>query len=396
MSRVAMLVHSYFPRDPRVRKEAVTLAEAGHEVLVICLRDKGEAARDTHAGVAVRRLGVRRDRGGGRLSYLVEYAHFFAAAAVTVTRLDLASPFDVVHVHNIPDELVFAAAVPKLRGAGVVLDLHDPMPELFADKYGPKAGARLRPLLETLERESCRFADRVFVSSELCEARLTAAGIPPDRITVVLNAPEERRRDDTEPYVLMYHGSVFDRYGIDVVLEGVAAAAADVPGVQVHVYASDVDPRCMQRLRDAAASLGIADRVAFSGFVAQPALQQVMRSADAGLVPARRSGHMDIVYPTKLFDYLAAGLPVLAARTPTTGRLLEGTGAYLYEPDDAGSFARALAALYECDRTRGRAACAVPLPAEVTWAEMGARCRAVIEGLPRRGRGEPAERTVGG
>lgn len=333
--RVAMVVHSYFPSDPRVRKEAVALVGAGNDVEVICLRGPDEPSHGLSGGVVVHRLPVARDRSSGRLGYVLEYLLFFVLAAVTLTRLDLRDRLDVVHVHNIPDELVYCALVQRLRGARVVLDLHDPMPELFVDKYRASEETRLERLLTRWQIASCRFAHHVIVSSELFRDALVARGVPEDKVTVVINGPE--RAPHGRPFVIVYVGSVFERYGLETVVRGVALAAKELPSVELHVFMSDVDPAYLRQLGDLARELGVVDRIAFSNRIAPAAVRHQLATADVGIVPARRSAHIDLVYPTKLFDYLSAGLPVLAARTPPVERRFGEAIAY-YEPDDAEQF----------------------------------------------------------
>ena len=66
--------------------------------------------------------------------------------------------FDVVHLHNPPDFLIVAALVPKLLGARVIFDVHDLSPEMFAMRFGDRAGARLADrVLRRVELGQLRF-----------------------------------------------------------------------------------------------------------------------------------------------------------------------------------------------------------------------------------------------
>lgn len=356
-----MVVHSYFPSDPRVRKEALALKTAGHDVEVICLRRRVEDSSDEFRGIRVRRMSVSRQRSAGPVGYLIEYVRFFAGAFWALERL---GDLDVVHVHNIPDELVYCAAVQKARGRRVVLDLHDPMPELFVDKYGLSEDGRVHSWLSKLQMSSCNFADHVIVSSEPMRDLLVSRGLADDRVTVVINGPEPV--GEGRPYIAVYHGSVFERYGLDTVLEGLARARATVPEARLLVFASDVDPDYLARLEELAGELGISDRVAFSGRIAPAAVRHGLATADLGVVPARRSSHIDLVYPTKLFECLSAGLPVLAARTPPLERAF-GESLDYYEPGDADDFAERLAILAGRRNGDGRERRRGSLPEHLAW-----------------------------
>jgi glycosyltransferase involved in cell wall biosynthesis len=358
-----MVVHSYFPADPRVRKEASALSAAGHDVDVICLRGAGEPPAETCGAIGVRRSAVSRRRSRGRLGYVVEYASFFIAASVALARLDREKRIDVVHVHNIPDQLVYAAFVPRWRGARVVLDMHDPMPELFVDKYGLAEDSRMRRLLIRLQSACCDYADHVIVSSEPLKELLVRRGTAPERVSVVINGPERAPRAD--PFVMVYHGSLFDRYGLETVLHGMALAGPQLPSAELLVFGSDTDPAYVARLRALAEELGVAGRVSINGRIDAAAVRCTLDRADLGLVPARRSPHIDLVYSTKLLDYLAAGLPVLAARTPPIERRF-GDAVRYYEPEDAEGFALGMLAA-AADRHTETSPRASLLPPSLRW-----------------------------
>ena len=379
--RIAMVVHSYYPSDPRIRKEARALTEDGHEVCVVCLRGDGQGPSERLAGVDVRRLRVSRNRSSGKLGYLAEYATFFTLAGAALAKRDPDGPFDVVHVSNVPDELVFCAAVPRARGSRVVLDLHDPMPELFVDKYGIRDGGGVHRLLGWMQLRSCAFADHVIVSSEPFRDQLVTRGLSPDNVSVVLNGPEEASRRGV-PFTMVYHGSLFERYGLETVLRGIASAAEDVPGAELLVFGSDVDPAYVREMERLAVDLGIGDRVAFSGRIPAAAVRLTLRSADLGLVPARRSAHIDLVYPTKLFDYLNAGLPVLVARTPPIERRFGDALSY-YEPDDAESFASALRRSASTANARRRLAHRGVLHEDLGWDAVSAQVVSAVTGETR-------------
>ena len=66
------------------------------------------------------------------MRYLFEYGMFFCQAAMKVSVLHCRRRYRFVQVNTMPDFLVFAATIPKLLGAKVVLDLHEPAPELFS------------------------------------------------------------------------------------------------------------------------------------------------------------------------------------------------------------------------------------------------------------------------
>jgi Glycosyltransferase Family 4 len=122
--RAAIVLLSHYPADPRPRRAAEALAAQGANTDLICLRDgDGEPAHETYGNINVRRVRLKRHR-GGRLGYVAQYAAFVLASFFYLGRRSLTRHYDLVHVHNMPDVLVFGATVPKLLGARVILDLH--------------------------------------------------------------------------------------------------------------------------------------------------------------------------------------------------------------------------------------------------------------------------------
>src|SRR6185503_679013 len=90
---------------------------------------------ESRDGISVFRLPFGRLR-GGKLRYLFEFVTFQLATTVVAGALHLRRRYRVVETTSVPDWLVFAAIVPKLLGARVLLDLHECMPEYGATKYG--------------------------------------------------------------------------------------------------------------------------------------------------------------------------------------------------------------------------------------------------------------------
>ena len=71
----------------------------------------------------------------GRLSYISRLLLFFFRSAVFLSWRHLRNPYQLIHVHSVPDFEVFAALLPKLMGCKVILDIHDIVPEFYASKF---------------------------------------------------------------------------------------------------------------------------------------------------------------------------------------------------------------------------------------------------------------------
>ncbi|MDQ7779395.1 MAG: glycosyltransferase, partial [Planctomycetota bacterium] len=275
--KALMVTHSYYPRDPRVRREAEALVAEGYEVDVICLRDEGERWRDKVNGVGIHRLPVRRHRRSGAIVYALEYAAFFVMACACVALLFAARGYRLYQTHTIPDFLVFSTILPRILGAPVVLDMHEVMPEFFAAKFGLGARHPLVMALEFLERISTRFASAVLTVSDPIRDILQRRGTPARKVTVVMNSADDRifggtraetrkAQGDTGALRLAYHGMLSELYDLEPVIRAIAGLRAKgVGGVEFHILGGGA---MRERYLSLARELGLAAEVVFHDEVA--------------------------------------------------------------------------------------------------------------------------------
>lgn len=107
--RAAVVVFSHYPSDPRPRREAEALIQLGMEVDVISIRqDDSDLRRENFNGVNILRVPLRHLR-GGKASYLFQYGSFISAAFFLLAFRSFTRRYSLVHVHNMPDVLVFSA-----------------------------------------------------------------------------------------------------------------------------------------------------------------------------------------------------------------------------------------------------------------------------------------------
>jgi glycosyltransferase involved in cell wall biosynthesis len=353
-----MVVHAHYPvGETRVQREALALSDRRIDVDVLCLRGRGEPARELVDGVTVHRLPIGRHRGRGLAWQLGEYLVFFVLASAVLTALHARRRYRTVQVHNLPDFLVFCALVPKLTGARVLLDLHDLMPEFMAAKRGRTLRDPLVRLVAWQERLACRFADQVITVTETWRGTLAERSAPPEKVAVVMNLADPRfftwsPRDRTErrdTWRVVYHGTLTHRYGVDLLVRAVHAVVEDIPEIELSLL-GDGDAR--GDLVELVAALGLAEKVSFSeGMLEVSDLIQAIQDADVGVVPNRDDIFTDGLLPTKLLEYVAVGTPVIAASTRGIRAEFDDSSVALFEPGDADALAGCLRALHH-ERSR--------------------------------------------
>jgi glycosyltransferase involved in cell wall biosynthesis len=349
-----MIVFAYYPADPRVRREAEALVQAGFEVEVVCLRKERERAVELVNGVRVVRLPMTR-RHGSAWRYMLQCSVFFAMTLGWVVARHWRCRFDVVHVHNMPDILVLAAIVPRITGAKIiVLDLHDPMPELFMAKHSCSASHPVTRVLIFLEKLSIACADIVLTPNLAFRDLFKSRGCASDKIQLVMNSPQEsvfRRRSEVrgvdlparDDFVVMYHGTVVQRHGLAMALRSMARLRGEIPGLRFEVYGDGEFVTEFLRLRR---ELGLDGLVRYHGHVPIERIAEAIEGIDVGIVPNERNPFTEANLPTRIFEYLWMGKPVIAPRTPGILDYFDDSSLHLFEPGDDRSLARAILRIY--------------------------------------------------
>jgi len=376
--RLLMVVDAGWP-DTRVEREAHAAQRAGYRVDVICAGEPGQASHEVIDGLRIRRLPLRRRRGMGLSAQLWEYAAFTLLATAHVLVRESAGHYDVVHVHNVPDFLVAVALPARLRGAKVILDLHDLMPEFFESRFGGARARRWGRLLRLQERLATRLADEVITVTELWRDRLIRRGLPADKVHVVMNLPDDDvfrplprpARQPGEALRLLYHGTVSHRYGLDVLLDAVDRARREVPlSLTVHGQGE-----YLAELRDQARRLQLGPVVTFSDrMLPTQELVPLLQDADVGVVPNRNDLFTNEILPTKLLEYAATGLPAIVSRTDAVERYFDGTMVRYVRPGDVQDLADAIAEMYaDPGARRSLAANALTFAKQHSWPVMAER-----------------------
>jgi glycosyltransferase involved in cell wall biosynthesis len=384
-----MVVHASYPlAEPRVQREAAAARDAGWDVDVVALRQPGEPAHEVVEGADVWRLPVTHDRTASAPMMALEYLRFAALATGKVARLNRRRHFDVVHVANPPDLLIVAGLLPRLRGARLILDVHDLTAEMFAWRFGSgRATSVVEKVLVLQEQLSSRLANDLITVHDGCADVLRARSLrPSQRLVIVMNAVDERLLEDVprprldgwhHPIRFVYHGSLVRFYGIHVLIDALARLD-DLPvGLTV---IGDGDQRA-PLIRQAQA-LKIGDRVRFSdGYRPIRETLREVAACDIGVVPLAALPINDFALPSKLLEYVALGLPVVCARTATITRHFDEGELNFFEPGDADDLARRLRAVIADESVaRTSAARAADRYQAFRWEHSRKRFLGLIEG----------------
>jgi glycosyltransferase involved in cell wall biosynthesis len=348
-----MVVHKYYYWDPRVSRYAEALAEAGGKVDVLSLRGQNQVPPPPKPGINVYAIPLLHGHQGWANLFL-EYGGTFAIFTLLLLVLYARNRYQVIHVHNMPDVFVFTALVPRLLGARVILDIHDPMPEVFMSKFRCSADNRAIRLLRALERLSCWFATAVVTANGAFKRNLVGRSIPVSKITVVNNIPdtkvfnrgkfEPRRRSDGDRFTLIYPGTIAPRYGLDVPIRALPCLAAQIPGIRLVIIGHGQEHA--RELAQLAERLKASAYLEFRPAVPIEEVASQLAQADVGIYAARPDAHMSIATPTKVLEYAAIGIPIVASRLTVLQELFPETAVKFFEPGNVDQFASCVLQLF--------------------------------------------------
>lgn len=386
--RIAIVANLLYPRQPRLRRMSDLLIRNGHSVDIICLREPGQPPEEVHNGVRVIHLPVAHNQGKGASAYLREYGSFFARASAELWRRHRQQPYDLVQTPNPPDALTFATLPLKLGRVPVILDLRELTPELFMSRFSLASNSGFVRLLRWQERLSCAYADNVLILHERHRRIMEGRGVRPDKLTQVMNCPDDRvfqptpvkpARERNGRFVVVHNGGIFRRYGVDVLVESVARVRSQIPGLEVRLYgAGDYEPE----VRRLVSELGLESVVHFYGQQPLETMPAALADADVGVAPMRKDIFTDCGLPTKLLEYVTLGIPSISSRTLTTCDYFDDSMVSLFDSGDVDGLAQKLVEVY-CDpwAAAARAVRAQTFTQNNNWRTESARYLALIERL---------------
>jgi glycosyltransferase involved in cell wall biosynthesis len=350
--RVGMVMFSSYPADPRPRRAAEALLKEGMSVDLVCLQNGDAPRHETHGLFEVIRVPLTHKR-GGKFSYAYKYSAFITICATILAVRSLKRRYDLVYIHNMPDILIASALVPKILGAKIILDQHDPMPELMMTIFGLDQNSPGVKVLTWLEKWSIARADLVITVNAACKRIFGSRSCPPEKIGVVMNSPDEAifpfcaaqastciNEVPKERFVMMYHGSLVERNGLDLAVEALARVRPAIPTAELRIYGRETS--FLQSVMRQVRSRGLADCVRYLGPRSLEDLVGEIEACDVGLIPNARSAFAEINTPTRIFEYLALGKPVIAPRAAGISDYFDESSMVFFDLGSAEDLARKL------------------------------------------------------
>jgi len=341
-----MVAYAFYETDSRVVRYAEALAHRGDQVDVFSLRKPGTPQTETIGGVRVRRLQGRLFNEKSLFSYIWRIFLFLTRALYQVSIHDLRKKYDIVHIHSVPDFLVFSALLPRLRRTPIILDIRDILPEFYASKFGVSEKSIGFRFLCMAERFCARFASHVIIANHTWQERLLSRSINPGGSTVVLNVPDrsiftpsKKNRNVGDRFLILYHGTLNWHQGLDVAVRAFAKVKDLVPEAEFHIYGDGPSKPELALLIE---QLQLRNRVLLHERVPLREIPAVIETARLGIVPKRKDNFGNEAFSTKILEFMAMGVPVVVSDTKVDRHYFDDSIVRFFRCEDENDLAHAI------------------------------------------------------
>lgn len=373
---ICMVVFGDLSFDFRVYREAIALREAGHKITIVASDrspDRGQMLPEVWEVFDVRLIWVN-----PATSLRVSYPFFWLRAHRVLRQVTA----DVFHAHDL-DSLWPAAIAARQRRVPLVYDSH----ELWTEQASLVGRRFIRAFWCWLEKHLISRADRtIAVSRSIGDILIKRYGLgdvtivrnlPPSRNPVKSNRIRRELRLAKDRVILLYQGGFLTDNGLS---EQISAMATVESAALVLIGSGPVEEQLRRQVTDS----GLADRVFFLPRVPFPELHEYTCSADIGLCLIKPSGNsFYFSLPNKLFEYMQAGLAVLACTSPEIRAVVEETEAgEVVDPENVEAIGRHLRALIADADLRARySAAALKAAPFYSWEREAERLLSVYSSL---------------
>ncbi len=340
--RVLLVTLTPYDRFLRVQRMAKTLSRGGAEVHVLSSIEK-EKNRINENDENIHRFYIpiiKRKESIG--AYFLLYVVFFISVFIYGTYLHLKNRYDTIYVVNHPDILVLCLLIPKILGARILLDIRDPMIEIFHSKFGKNRVIDL--VLRVEEKVSVMFSDKILTVSGILKRLICKRdAVVEEKVSVVYNTPyrdfghhvsAEKPKKNHEKITVTYVGAIRKERGLENLI--FSLEYLDDRYHLMLVGDGDYLP-VLRRI-----SLKYKDRVAMPGRIPHELIKKYLANSDVFVVQLKSSPINYIGTPGKLFEYMAYEKPVLVPEFPGIVNILGEDYPFFFNPDDPKDIARSI------------------------------------------------------
>ncbi|MAL97814.1 MAG: hypothetical protein CL583_05105 [Alteromonadaceae bacterium] len=334
--RCVLVYKEDYPWDVRVEKIAKSLGKAGHDVTILCSNHGRKEREEQREYFSICRL----PRFRGLPAALVKWLNmpfWFNPVWLWAIFTATSGQRGAIIIRDLP--LIAAGIrIARLRRWKVVLDMAECYPEMYASmaQFGnDSVKTRLtNKLLKSpsvaarYEKQTLPQLDHTLVMIEESRDRLLSQGVDPEKITIVSNTPpldkfsHKTVKHESSDIRLVYVGFLTRIRGLDILIRGIRKFIDQNDSnsnIRFDIVGKGAARSALQSL---VAKLDLEQNVVIHGWLDQADVEALMDQANVGALTYRICGHWNNTIPNKIFDYMLAGLPVLATEVVPIARII--------------------------------------------------------------------------
>ena len=334
---MASSVHPW--NDVRVyHKEAVSLAKIAHVRLIAVQANGAIQRRD--ASIHVECLPGKWNGDGSGITIRMRISR-----VTTIMKRVLGEKYEIFHFHD--PELIPVGWLAKARGKKVIYDVHEDYKSAWSNREGvPWPIAWVRGAVgRAIEQFSLRVFDR-FILAETSYNSLFDSW----RCLVVQNfhcatrPSEPVRRHGHQPLKLVYAGGLSYARGVGDIIKAVSDMRQAGDNVTLDLFGNSTSSGILDQIDRVPSNSWLS----YHGYIPYPQLMDQLPEYHVGLSPLRDYPNYSRSLPTKILDYMAAGLAVVASNLPRTAEIAtETAGIIMHEPGNMAEFRQCVRALLD-------------------------------------------------
>jgi len=315
--KIAVIAYTTFSTDTRVQKEAYAAYEAGYDLDIYTLEDKNVSDYSKFNFI---RSNIIQYKGQSKFQYVFSYVKFFFYCLFYLSIKTFTKRYKFIHVHNMPNFLVFSTIIQKLFGSKIILDIHDLMPEIFSVKFRLSIDHWFIKALYFEERRSAICANEIIATNKFHVERFKKNRIN-SKITEVINVADEKifyapnNKDySEEKLVIAYPSTLAKRLGIDNLIEAVETLFKKGLNLELNIYG---DGEYRDEILEIINQKGLNDVVHLSkSFISLEKLSMELDKTHIGVIPLPSDVSNDIAMPVKIYEFFAKKVCVVATELP--------------------------------------------------------------------------------
>jgi len=331
--RIGIVTSVHVWNDTRIFfKEAVSLAQKGYQVTLVGVSDRKRKWHRHNMTIYTMKK-IRR---------AIRWMHWF-----TIVRILVKERSDIIHFHD--PELIPLGILMRLFRKRVIFDMHEDFAKQLRDKeWIPKQiGRMLSGMYAKFEDRLPQLFNRILLAEDSYRDNFRKAG----NIEVVRNfprTPAEWKKEYTfETFTMVYVGDLRAIRGIKEYIKLLEVSLRNGLRTELVIIGRFAEGSLEAEIKGAVHERGLEANIRFLGRLPNEEIYPVLRGCDVGLALLHPVKNYVTSYPTKIFEYMAAGLPVVASNFALwQDIILQNECGYCVQPFDTDAAYEAIKSYY--------------------------------------------------